>query len=376
MTPTPAAAPESPLKRLIGDIIDRNGPISIERYWDLALFHPEHGYYASQDPFGARGDFVTAPEISQMFGELVAAWLVAAWQALGAPSPFVLAEMGPGRGTLMADILRTAGRLDRAFLAAARVTLVETSDRLARIQAERLASFDLPIRHRKRLSAIEPGPLLLVANELFDAVAIRQFVWAADGWREKRVGRAPDGRLVFGTVPLPAAALDLPESLPPPRPGDIIELSPQRSALADSLASRLAASGGLALLFDYGHADSAYGDTLQAMRSHGFADPLVDPGHSDITSHVDFSVLTARFSQARLAVAPVMDQGEFLLRLGLAERAGALGRGRSIDEQDALAVAARRLAGGNENEMGRLFKVLAASSTRLPLPPFKIPIAD
>lgn len=367
---------ENPLPRLIGEIIDRDGPIGVDRYWDLALFHPEHGYYASQDPFGARGDFVTAPEISQMFGELVAAWLVAAWHALGAPSPFVLAEMGPGRGTLMADILRTVGHLDRAFLAAARVTLVETSDRLARVQAERLAAFDLPIRHRKRLAEIEPGPLLLVANELFDAVAIRQYVRAADGWREKRVGRTADGRLAFGTLPAPLPALDLPESLPPPRPGDIIELSPQRSALADALARRLAEAGGLALLFDYGHASSGYGDTLQAMRSHGFTDPLSDPGRCDITSHVDFASLGAAFSRSGLAVAPVMDQGEFLLRLGLAERAGALGRGRSAAEQKALTAAARRLAGDGETEMGRLFKVLATSSAALPLPPFTGQIAD
>jgi SAM-dependent MidA family methyltransferase len=375
VTQTGVPAPENPLQRLIGEIIDRDGPISIERYWDLALFHPEHGYYASQDPFGERGDFITAPEISQMFGELVAAWLVAAWHALGAPAPFVLAEMGPGRGTLMADILRTAGRLDRSFMAAARVTLIETSDRLARIQAERLASFDLPVRHRKRLQEIEPGPFLLVANELFDAVAIRQFLWTGDGWREKCVGRAPGGRLTFGTMPGPAA-LDLPESLPPPRPGDIIELSPQRDALADQLASRLVAGAGLALLFDYGHARSSFGDTLQAMRAHGFADPLVDPGRCDITSHVDFAALAARFSQRGLAIAPVMEQGEFLLRLGLAERAEALGRGRDTVEQEALTAAALRLAGRAENQMGRLFKVLAIASSPLPLPPFQTEIAD
>ena len=364
------------LLTLIGDIIDRQGPISIERYWDLALFHPEHGYYASRDPFGARGDFITAPEISQMFGELVAAWLIAAWRSLGAPSPFVLAEMGPGRGTLMADILRTALRLDRAFVAAARVTLVETSERLATIQSERLAGFDLPIRHRKRLADLEPGPLLLVANELFDAVAIRQFVFSADGWREKRVGRAADGRLVFGTVAVPAGTFDLPEGLPLPSPGDLIELSPQRLSLAETIAARLAASGGVALLFDYGHAKSGYGDTLQAMQAHAFADPLLEPGLRDITSHVDFAALAARFSAAGLTVAPLMDQGDFLLRLGLAERAGSLGQGRSAEEQAAIIASAHRLAGQRDDEMGRLFKVLTACSQVLPLPPFIAEMAD
>ncbi|BDA85811.1 TetR family transcriptional regulator [Aureimonas sp. SA4125] len=376
MTKTALPVAGNPLHRLIAEVIDRDGPISIERYWDLALFHPDHGYYTSRDPFGARGDFITAPEISQMFGELVAAWLVAAWRAQGAPAPFVLAEIGPGRGTLMADIIRTAKRLDRSFLAAARVTLVETSERLARIQAERLAPFDLPIRHRRRLADIEPGPLFLVANELFDALAIRQYVFAPDGWREKRVGKTPDGRLAFGTMPVPQGALGMTDGLPPPQSGDIIELSPQRTALAAALGQRLAASGGLALLFDYGHARSAYGDTLQALRAHGFVDPLADPGTADITSHVDFAALGREFGRSGLAVSPLMDQGEFLLRLGLAERAGMLGRAGNDEGKAAIAAAAHRLAGTGQAGMGRLFKVLAASSTPLRLPPFDTEIAD
>lgn len=364
------AAAAGPLAETIAATIRREGPITLERYWDLALFHPEHGYYRSRDPFGCGGDFVTAPEVSQMFGELLGAWLITAWRELGGPSPFVLAEMGPGRGTLMADILRTAVRLDPRFLKAARVTLVETSPRLARVQAERLAPFDLPIRHVRRLEDVAAAPLLLVANELFDAVAIRQFVAAPEGWREKHVALAPDGRLAFALAPAhPGPVPGLSAHLPVPTLGDTIEVSPQRDALSRAIAARLEAEGGAALIVDYGHARSAYGDTLQAVKDHAFADPLRTPGACDITSHVDFEAVAARFAESGLAVAPVMEQGEFLMRLGLAERAAQLGRADA--QRAAIAVAARRLAGRAAGEMGALFKVLAVASLSLDLPPFR-----
>ncbi|MBC8129089.1 MAG: SAM-dependent methyltransferase [Rhizobiaceae bacterium] len=402
------------LERLIADIVAREGPITVERYWDLALFHPEHGYYTSRDPFGATGDFVTAPEVSQMFGELLGAWIVAAWRALGAPSPFVFAEMGPGRGTLMADMLRTARQIDKAFLNAARIVLVETSDRLALVQSRRLDAFDLPIRHVKRLADVGAGPLLLVANELFDAVAIRQLVRVGDGWRERRVGLDAEGRLEFTVAAQGDGAADFDAAYPPlscrtspPQGGRtgsfgdmpisllegemsgrteggasrdlqtssilssaILELSPQRLAIADTIAAKIASYGGAALIIDYGHAKSGYGDTLQAVKHHAFADPLAAPGERDITSHVDFESLAERFAAAGLTVAPIMEQGEFLLRLGLAERAGALGRDRSAEEAAAIEAAARRLAGTGKAEMGSLFKVLAASSMHFPMPPF------
>lgn len=367
------------LEGLIAAIIRREGPITLERYWDLALFHREHGYYARRDPFGRTGDFITAPEVSQMFGELLGAWMVAAWHTLGRPFPFVFAEMGPGRGTLMADMLRTIARLDVGFLKAGRIALVETSERLARIQAERLEAFDLPIRHVKRLEDIEAGPLLLVANELLDAVGIRQFVMTEEGWRERCVGVDEGGRLKFvlnspaleanGRAEGRAVGSRLGKFAYPP--GTILEVSTQRTAIADSIASRLAIHGGAVLMIDYGHAESGPGDTLQAMKDHAFADPLETPGECDITSHVDFAPLAERFEAAGLAVAPIMDQGEFLLRLGLIERAGVLGRGRSSAEQAEIDAAARRLAGTEEGQMGRLFKVLAAASAPMPLPPFR-----
>ncbi|GGE19133.1 TetR family transcriptional regulator [Aureimonas endophytica] len=358
------------LGRRIAALVRAEGPITIERFWNLALFDPEDGYYMRRDPFGRGGDFTTAPEISQMFGELVGAWLLAAWRALGAPSPFVLAEIGPGRGTLMADMLRVLRRLDPSILKAARVTLVETSDRLARVQAERLAGFDLPLRHRKRIEEIEALPLLLVGNELFDAVAIRQFVMTEDGWRERLVGLEAD-RPAFTTGAPEPAATRLLQRLGPAPAGTVFEVSPARLAIAEAIGARLARDGGAALLIDYGHAAPGFGDTLQAVRRHAFADPLAEPGEADITSHVDFAALAARLARPGLHVAPIMPQGAFLLSLGLRERAIALARAAATeDERDAVLAAAHRLAGTGPNAMGELFKVLVAASRPLPLPPF------
>ncbi|WP_152046043.1 class I SAM-dependent methyltransferase [Aureimonas psammosilenae] len=363
----------TPLGQRIADLIRQEGPITVERYWNIALFDRENGYYTTRDPFGRGGDFTTAPEISQMFGELLGAWALAAWRALGSPSPFVFAEVGPGRGTLMADMLRTVRRLDANFLKAAEVTLVETSDRLAQLQAERLAPFDLPIRHRRRIEELASLPLILVGNELLDAVAIRQFVATLEGWRERRVGLGADAGLVFVETEAEAAALPFLERLGQPEPGTVFEASPQRIAIADVVAQRIGRHGGAALLIDYGHARPGFGDTLQAVREHGFTDPLAEPGLADITSHVDFAAIAVRMMRAGLSVAPIAEQGEFLLALGLRERAQALGR--SYPERQAeVSAAASRLAGTNENEMGRLFKVLVAASSPLPLPPF--PLAD
>lgn len=365
------------LARRIAAIIRRDGPIRLDRYWNLALFDRDDGYYASRDPFGRAGDFVTAPDVSQMFGELVAAWLVAAWRELGRPEPFALAEMGPGRGTLMEDVLRTARRLDTAFLKAARVTLVETSPRLAALQAGRLAPFDLPIRSVRRIEDAPPGPLLLFANELFDAVAIRQFIGTGDGWRERCVGLGPDECFCFTLEPATLADIAHPLAGTPSPPADaILEVSPERERIAEAIAARLARDGGAALMIDYGHGESGFGDTLQAIEAHAFADPLAAPGRRDITSHVDFARLEARFAAAGLAVAPLAGQGAFLLGLGLLERAGALGRGRTAAERDALAAAVRRLAGTGAGGMGRLFKVLAAASRPLSLPPFPVRWSD
>ncbi|MCW4113809.1 SAM-dependent methyltransferase [Aurantimonas sp. MSK8Z-1] len=367
----------TPLGRRIAEAIRRDGPMRLDRFWNIALFDREHGYYSRQMPFGRSGDFVTAPDISQIFGELVAVWLIAAWRGLGTPASVTLAEIGPGRGTLMADILRTLRRVAPDLLRAARIRLVEVSDRLAALQAETLAPFDLPVRRLRRLEDVEPGPLLLVGNELFDAVAIRQFVFDGTAWRERCIDASAGGRLSFVLCPQALQPPgDLMARLPPPAAGAVLEVSPEREALAGHLAARLARDGGAALFFDYGHALTGFGDTLQAIGGHACADPLTRPGEIDITSHVDFARLAARFEAARLTVSAVAEQGETLLALGLLERAGALGADGSAAARAVITAAVERLAGTGPGQMGRLFKVLAVASAPLALPPFAPSQAD
>ncbi|MEX6505748.1 class I SAM-dependent methyltransferase [Jiella sp. M17.18] len=362
----------TPLARTIAERIRADGPMRLDRFWNTALFDRTHGYYRAHDPFGAGGDFVTAPEISQIFGELIGAWIAAAWHGLGSPPRFVLAEIGPGRGTLMADILRTLRRVAPACLAAADIRLVETSERLAALQATRLERFDLPIRRVRRLAEIEAGrPLIVVANELFDALAVRQFVFDGVAWRERCVGVSDSGRFEFVLCGSPGGLPETIEHLPhPPIAGAVLELSPEREALAEAIAVRIATDGGAALFIDYGHAATGYGDTLQAVHEHAFADPLDRPGECDLTSHVDFERIGKHFAAAGLAVSPVAGQGDFLLALGLLERAGALGAPLDEAGRDAIRAAVARLAGTGETEMGRLFKVIACASKALALPPF------
>jgi len=339
MTDTPLA---TEIKRRIAE----QGPISVADYMALCLGHPQHGYYMTRDPFGVRGDFITAPEVSQIFGELIGAWIAAVWQALGSPTPFVLAEVGPGRGTLMADILRTLRGVAPRCLGAARVRLVEVSERLAAVQAATLERFDLPIRRVRRIAELDPGPLIVVANELFDALAIRQFVFDGALWRERCVSVSDSGRFEFVLCRSADAVPDVSHALPhSPLAGAVLELSPERERLAETLAVRLASAGGAGLFIDYGHAKTDFGDTLQAVHGHAFANPLDRPGECDLTSHVDFQMVGSRFRSAGLSVSPVVEQGQFLLSLGLVERAGALGA--SLDEagRNEIRSTVERLAG-------------------------------
>lgn len=364
------------LARRIAAEIGETGPIGLDRYWNIALFDREHGYYTSREPFGRSGDFVTAPEVSQMFGELLGAWVAAAWRELDGPTPFLLVEIGPGRGTLMADMLRTIARIAPDCMRAVKVRLVETSDRLAAVQATTLERFDLPMRRVRRIAEIEGAPAIVVANELFDAIATRQFVFDGDAWRERCVAVSSTGRFEFV---LCRNVHDLPDELAgagSPLAGAVLEWSPAREAMAADLAARLARHGGAGLFIDYGHAATAFGDTLQALRGHAVADPLDRPGECDITSHVDFQRIAAAFRDHGLALSPVVTQGAFLLSLGLRERAAALAAGADAGEIAGIEAAARRLAGSQPNEMGSLFKVLCAASGSLSLPPFERDRAD
>jgi NADH dehydrogenase [ubiquinone] 1 alpha subcomplex assembly factor 7 len=331
------------------------------------LADPEHGYYMRREPFGRAGDFITAPEISQIFGELIGLWAVGVWEMMGSPDPFVLAELGPGRGTLMADMLRTA-KVKPEFLRAASVHLIEMSPRLREVQQATLASSGHAMQWHLRLDDIPRGPTIFVANEFFDAMPVRQFQWQDGSWSERVVGLNADDQLAFGLVPIEQRPLTVP--LPD---GAIVEASPTGKAVMIRIAERIVREGGAALIVDYGSERPGYGDTLQAVRQHKYESPFAMPGAADVTAHVDFSALVQTAEAAGATTRPVMGQGEFLVRLGLVERAQVLGRGKDAKTRDAIAGAIERLAG--QKAMGQLFKVLAVSSAGLKLPVFD-PIKD
>lgn len=343
------------------------GPISVADYMAQCLFDPADGYYTTREPFGAEGDFTTAPEISQMFGELCAVWLYAAWQAVGAPERPVIAEIGPGRGTLMKDMLRTLARLDARFGAQARVFMIEASPRLTGVQKATLAGAAPAPEWVPTVDALPAGPLFILGNELFDALPVRQYVKTATGWRERVVGLDEAGRLAFRAGPgSPDPTLLPPDAATAPE-GAIAEIAPARTALMQAIAARIAESGGAGLFIDYGHAKPAVGDTLQAMHGHAYAEVLAEPGAADLTTHVDFAALAGAAESQGLA-AHLATQGEFLLGLGLLERAGRLGAGASPAEQEAIRAAVERLAG--PQAMGTLFKVLAVLPSTATVPPF------
>ena len=344
------------LKERILRRIEAAGPLGVADYMATCLFDPDHGYYSTREPFGAAGDFTTAPEISQMFGELLAAWLVAAWREAGSPPGAVVAEIGPGRGTMMKDMARTVARLAPDLAASARFALVEASPRLREVQRATLAGAGPAFAWHERVATLPAGPLLVAANELFDALPMRQFVKTASGWRERIVGIGPDGGLAFMAG---AACID-PALLPPDAatasPGAVVEVAPAREALMETVAERLATQGGAGLFVDYGYLGPALGDTLQALRRHRYDDPLAAPGEADLTSHVDFAPLAAAAKRHGLS-AEIAAQGDFLLGLGLAERAGALGARQDEAGRERIRQAVERLAG--PAGMGSLFKVMS-----------------
>lgn len=351
----------TPLADKLRRVIEANGPISVAEYMALCLGDPEHGYYATRDPFGAAGDFVTAPDVSQMFGEIVGAWLIEAWRLAGAPNPAALVELGPGRGTLMADILRVSERLPE-FRQAVEVNLVETSPVLRQRQRETLQASGMDIAWRDTLLDCPARPVFVVANEFFDALPVRQFVRRNGEWRERVVGLGEDARLAFGVG---AARLD---DGPAAREGAILELRPAGVALMAEIARRIVADGGAALVIDYGHAETALGDTLQAVRRHAYADPLEAPGEADLTAHVDFAALARAARAEGAATHGPMPQGAFLTALGMSARAERLAAAADDDTRVSIAAALRRLTAADE--MGTLFKVLAVTPQGVVPPPF------
>ncbi len=353
------------LPRPLATLLDLQGSVDVAQYMACCLGGAGSGYYERPETIGAAGDFVTAPEISQCFGELLGAALVDYWQQTGRPSCVALAELGPGKGTLLEDVLR-ACRVAPDFLRALReVHLVESSERLRETQRRRLAG--MPLRfHRDPGTLPRRIPLYLLANEFFDALPIRQYVWTARGLRERRIARDDQGKLGFVLDP---RALPVPISRDldsPPPEGAVIELSPAREAAIREVAQRIAEAGGIAYVIDYGTDRAPLGDTLQAVHGHRKVDPLTMPGEADLSSHVDFRALAAaaRASGAR-AFGPVA-QGEFLRRLGIEARlevlaAAAPGKARQ------LRLGVERLVA--PEAMGQLFRVLAVTAGGSPVPP-------
>jgi NADH dehydrogenase [ubiquinone] 1 alpha subcomplex assembly factor 7 len=342
--------------------IRASGPISVADFMAVCLTDPEHGYYMRREAFGRAGDFITAPEVSQIFGELIGIWAVAVWEMMGSPARFILAELGPGRGTLMADVLRTA-KIKPAFLKAANVHLLEISPRLRDIQRETLLRSGLPVQWHGRIDDLPAAPAIFLANEFFDALPIHQFQWSEGQWSERVVGLTTDGQMTFGLRPVdqrpPAVALP---------DGAVIETSPAGKAAMTAIARRLKRDGGALLVVDYGSDKPTGKSTLQAVRAHKYDDPFAAPGEADITAHVDFAALARAATEAEASPRPLMRQGEFLIRLGLVERANVLGRGKDTATRDMIASGIERLAA--PKAMGDLFKVLAVSAPGLMLPVF------
>jgi NADH dehydrogenase [ubiquinone] 1 alpha subcomplex assembly factor 7 len=367
------------LKRRIAD----EGPLSVARFMEDALGHPRLGYYMGRDPFGRDGDFITAPEISQMFGELIGLWCVVEWQAMGSPTPVNLVELGPGRGTLMADALR-AGRGTEDFLESISLSLVEISPALKGLQEEvLLAAGDVrrvqSLRWLSDFSEIPEGPLLLIANEFLDVLPVHQFQMTADGWRERLVGLedgkgeggAEDGfRFVLDDAPptddrVLSDLADL-ANLPGAGEGTVIEIRPRAQALITDLARRLAETSGAALFIDYGHTETACGDTLQAVKGHHFQNPLDHPGEADITAHVDFGAIGRAAADAGAQVLGPVSQASFLKNLEIDVRAEALAAASPAHSQN-IADGLKRLT--SDEAMGQLFKVMALISPGMAPPP-------
>ncbi|MFZ4542009.1 MAG: class I SAM-dependent methyltransferase [Rickettsiales bacterium] len=355
----------NPLTAIIRDKITASGPISIADYMNLALGHPEHGYYIKRDPFGVRGDFITAPEISQIFGEMIGLWCAQMWLQLGG-GPCSLVELGPGRGSLMADVLR-ATKTMAGFHDAISIHMVETSPTLANAQYMRLRDDHPRIEWLDSVNELPDTKTILIANEFFDAMPIKQYVMTQEGMREKRVSWNEEIE-AFDFV-LADPGLSLAKSGHTIASGTIMEHSPVSRSIMRHLAQHIHAYGGAGIIIDYGYLGEAHHDTLQALKSHLFQPVLSDPGEADITAHVDFTSLMDITRDAGNGVAPLINQGEFLVRMGARLRLEMLLRGATQPQKDSLISGLDRLV--SPQAMGELFKVMGfVSDARLELPGF------
>jgi NADH dehydrogenase [ubiquinone] 1 alpha subcomplex assembly factor 7 len=359
LEPVHEASEHSPLMSDIKKLIKTTGPMPVWRYMELCLTHPKHGYYVLRDPLGREGDFITAPEVSQMFGELLGLWAASVWKAIGSPAKLHLIEFGPGRGSMMADALRALRVLPLLYQAIT-VHMIEINPVLQNKQRATLSA----VRHiqwHTSLDDVPPGPTIILANEYFDVLPIHQAVKRSTGWHERVIEINDDGRLAFGAAaePLPRFEVLLPSLVREAPVGAVFEWRPDTEMM--KIASRVRDQGGAALIIDYGHLRSDAGDTFQAIARHSFADPLKDPGLADVTAHVDFQALGRAAEDVGARVHGPVEQGEFLKHLGIETRAVTLMAKASHEVSESISEALKRLIGGGPGGMGALFKVIGIS---------------
>ena len=340
----------------------------VAEYMALCLGHPEHGYYVTRDPLGTRGDFTTAPEISQMFGELIGLWVAAMWTRMGSPENVRLIELGPGRGTLMKDALR-AMQVMPPLRQAAVIHLVEISPVLRAQQRATLAELAPQVHWHDTLDEVPDGPAIVVANEFFDAIPVNQVVKKEGGWHERRIEIATDGALAFTSAPAPLAHFDrlVPVAVRNAPLASIFEWRGDTAGMA--LGRRVSDSRGAALVIDYGHAESAVGETLQAVGQHAYADALATPGTVDITAHVDFEALGRSVESMGATAYGPLAQSQFLRRLGIDTRAMKLKARATPKAAAEIDVALSRLIGVGRRDMGLMFKAAAYTHPSLGAPP-------
>ncbi len=361
--------PATPLEQELKKLISANGPISMAQYMGECLGHPKHGYYMHKDPFGSKGDFTTAPEVSQMFGEMLGMWIANAWQDLGQKTPVKLIELGPGRGTLMADILRVLNIVPQ-LKENLSVHLVEMSPTLMAAQKQSLSAVDkTPVHWHKSIADVPEGFSFIIANEFFDALPVHQFEMTDKNWRERVVDVDNDSLATLITaLAAPSPALFMTDEVlrNSAKNGDIIETSPLSITIMAEISRRIASHGGAGLIIDYGYKKAALGDSLQAMKNHAFCQIFETPGEADITAHVNFEVLAKCASECGLDIFGATTQGAFLKQLGIEMRAEKLKSNATPEQKQDVDAAIKRLTG--DKEMGTLFKVMAVQNKDMPKP--------
>lgn len=353
----------TPLEDIIKQMIREQGPMRFDSYMALCLGHPEHGYYMTHDPFGADGDFTTAPEISQMFGEMVGAWIADSWMKLGSPNPFTLLECGAGRGTLIQDALRVTKNVP-GFHESMTLRLLETSPVLRQAQESSLAAYGA-VWHSDTESIPSDSPFIVIGNEFLDALPVRQMVLSDAGWTEKFVDLDINDTLRIHDVLMPESEKSvLPQLLLPPKVGDHVEVSHEQERILDDLIKIILKQKGIALFIDYGFTLPVAGDTIQALKNHRFCGVLDTPGESDITAHVNFARLADFAMEKEMTVHGPVSQGDYLRRIGIVERAESLRLNATDQQRGDIDAALKRLAGNDTKggDMGELFRVIAFSS--------------